>query len=114
MGLDHPGRLVTTGPYAVSRNPMYTGWALLHLGVAAAGGSAWTLAAFPAAAGQVHRLALGEERELGHTFGDEFSRYRAAMPRYLPRWPRQGQRSLAVVSARASGAKRRCCPRIPA
>ena len=102
VDLDHPRRLVTTGPYAASRNPMYAGWALLHVGAAVAGGSFWMLAAFAAATGQVHRLILGEERELGDRFGDEFGRYRAAVPRYLPRWPRKGHRPLAAVLARAA------------
>ena len=102
VDLDHPRRLVTTGPYAASRNPMYAGWALLHLGAAVTGGSVWMLAAFAAATGQVHRLILGEERELGDRFGDEFGRYCAAVPRYLPRWP-----------ARATARRRRCSPAWP-
>jgi protein-S-isoprenylcysteine O-methyltransferase Ste14 len=44
--LNRPDSLVTVGPYAVIRNPMYVGWALLHLGVGLAGGSAWR-ALFP-------------------------------------------------------------------
>jgi hypothetical protein len=92
VDLDHPRRLVTTGPYAASRNPMYAGWALLHLGAAVAGGSVWMLAAFAVGTGQVYRQILGEERELSSRFGDEFGRYRAAVPRYLPRRPRKGYR----------------------
>jgi protein-S-isoprenylcysteine O-methyltransferase Ste14 len=81
-----PDRLVTTGPYAVSRNPMYVGWALLHLGTGVAGGSGWIVAALPAAAGWMHREVRGEEAKLAEDFGDEFQRYRAAVPRYLPGW----------------------------
>jgi len=84
VSLAHPDRLVITGPYAISRNPMYVGWALLHLGAGVAGGSGWILAAFPAVTGLVHRQVLREERDLGEDFGDEFARYRAAAPRYLP------------------------------
>ena len=92
VDLGHPGRLVTTGPYAVSRNPMYAGWALLHLGAGVAAGSGWILAALPAAAGLVHWQVRCEEQDLGADFGDEFARYRAAVPRYLgPRsFHRQG------------------------
>jgi protein-S-isoprenylcysteine O-methyltransferase Ste14 len=76
--------LVTSGVYATSRNPMYVGWALLHVGAGLIGGSAWVLGAFPVATWLVHRQILREERELGEVFGDQFAHYRAAVPRYLP------------------------------
>jgi protein-S-isoprenylcysteine O-methyltransferase Ste14 len=86
VDLAHPDRLITSGPYAVSRNPMYVGWALLHLGVGTAGGSAWIVADFPAAAWCVHRQVMREERALAEEFRAEFGSYRAAVPRYLPSW----------------------------
>lgn len=86
VDLAQPDRLVTTGPYAVSRNPMYVGWALLHLGAGVAGASCWIVAAVPAAAGWMHRNVLGEEATLAEDFADEFQRYRAAVPRYLLGW----------------------------
>ena len=83
VDLAHPERLVTSGPYAVSRNPMYLGWTLLHLGVGVVSGSAWIIASLPPAAGFVHRQVMSEERALAARFGEEFGRYRAAVPRYL-------------------------------
>ena len=82
--IDDPQRLLTTGPYAVIRNPMYLGWALLHLGSALVAGSGWILAALPPAALRAHREVLAEERVLEARFGDEFRRYRASVGRYLP------------------------------
>lgn len=81
--LDSPGRLVTSGPYSVSRNPMYAGWALLHLGAALTARSPWILATLPAAATWVHQEVITEERRLAARFGDEYDRYRAAVPRYV-------------------------------
>lgn len=85
VNLQQPDRVVTSGPYALSRNPMYLGWALLHLGVGVAGRSGWIVATLPVAAGLVHRDVRREERQLSDTLGEEFGRYRAAVPRYFPR-----------------------------
>ena len=84
VAVDDPDRLLTSGPYARSRNPMYLGWGLLHLGSALVTGSGWLLAAVPPAILAVHHGVLGEERRLEQRFGDEFARYRAAVPRYRP------------------------------
>jgi protein-S-isoprenylcysteine O-methyltransferase Ste14 len=85
VDLEHPNQLTTSGPYAITRNPMYLGWALLHVGAGLARGSGWIVAAYPAVAWPMHREVLREERELGENFGDEFARYRAAVPRYIRR-----------------------------
>ena len=82
--LEAPDRLVAHGPYAYSRNPMYVGWAALHLGTSLLAGSGWMLAGLPVALGLVHRQVLREERALGAAFGAAFDRYRRNVPRYLP------------------------------
>ena len=83
VDLAHPARLVTGGPYAVSRNPMYVGWAVLQLGAGLVRGSGWMIVAVPVAAAMVHRGVRREERTLDDAFGDEFRRYRATVPRYV-------------------------------
>ncbi|WP_199238226.1 methyltransferase family protein [Kribbella steppae] len=82
--LSRPQSLVTSGPYAVSRNPMYVGWALLQLGIGVAAGSGWVLATLPFVGAAVHRGVLSEERRLSEKFGDEYWQYCATTGRYLP------------------------------
>jgi protein-S-isoprenylcysteine O-methyltransferase Ste14 len=84
--LEHPDRLVTTGPYALTRNPMYVGWSLLHLGGGIAVRSTLVLAMWPVAFAVVHRVVLREEHRLAAQFGDEWTDYAARVPRYLPNW----------------------------
>lgn len=86
VDLDRPRVLLTTGPYAISRNPMYVGWAMIHLGIGVLAGSAWTGLSLPLALAWIHREVRHEERRLAAVFGQEFTAYRAAVPRYLPRW----------------------------
>ena len=82
--LERPDSLVTTGPYALSRHPMYVGWALIHLGAGLYGGSAWVLLSVPAATLAEYPAVLGEERHLVESFGSEAESYIATVPRYLP------------------------------
>lgn len=79
-----PDALVTSGPYGLSRNPMYVGWALVHLGVGLLRNDAWTTAALPVVSAEVHREVLREEALLEATFPAAFSRYRQSVPRYVP------------------------------
>ena len=81
--LETPGTLVTTGPYAFTRHPMYVGWWFIHGGVGMFRGSAWVLATLPAAALAEHRTVTQEERTLAQTFGDQYTRYTRLVPRYL-------------------------------
>ena len=82
--LEHPERLVTTGPYALSRNPMYLGWTLLHIGTGLVDRSPWVLATWPVAFAVLHRAVLREEHLLAARFGDLWTTYEARVPRYLP------------------------------
>ncbi|HSJ58835.1 MAG TPA: methyltransferase, partial [Anaerolineae bacterium] len=41
--LSTPDTLVTHGPYALSRNPMYVGWTLIYLGFALVADAGWVL-----------------------------------------------------------------------
>lgn len=102
--LADPDRLVTCGPYARSRNPMYVGWVLLHLGAGAAAGSAWIIAGVPAAVWWTHRRVLQEERALAERFGETFGRYLASAPRYVgPRVRARGDRAPSGILRKNRG-----------
>jgi protein-S-isoprenylcysteine O-methyltransferase Ste14 len=81
--LSRPGRLLTRGPYALSRNPMYVAWTALHLGAGVIAGSAWSALTVPLAAALVHGEVRGEERSLAAAFGSEYETYRRRVARYL-------------------------------
>jgi protein-S-isoprenylcysteine O-methyltransferase Ste14 len=88
---DPTKRLVVVGPYRHVRNPMITGVCTMLAGEALFFHSArigyWLLLFL--AINQVYFLLL-EEPLLLARFGDEYARYRAAVPRWVPRrrgWP---------------------------
>jgi protein-S-isoprenylcysteine O-methyltransferase Ste14 len=80
-----PGKLLTEGIYAKTRNPRYLEFLLFcFVYVAFANYSgAWIvyLLTFPA----IHLVVLLEERELRDRFGAEYEEYCRRVPRYLPR-----------------------------
>jgi protein-S-isoprenylcysteine O-methyltransferase Ste14 len=83
--LEHPVALVTTGLHARTRNPIYVGLTLAHLGLAAATRNGWMLATCPVSAVLVHRWVRREEAQLHGLFGAEYDTYRARVPRYVGR-----------------------------
>ena len=83
VGVDRPAGLVTTGAFAISRNPMYLGWTTGLAGLGIAARSPWVFGAAAAAARHTHREIIQEEATLSHAFGPEFEAYAAAAPRYL-------------------------------
>jgi protein-S-isoprenylcysteine O-methyltransferase Ste14 len=77
--------LVTAGPYAHLRNPMYLGTAVGALAFAGMSGLWYAILAVAAVLGLVYAGAIVyEEAFLLARFGDEYRRYREAVPRLLP------------------------------
>jgi protein-S-isoprenylcysteine O-methyltransferase Ste14 len=83
---DPPRRLVTTGPFAYVRNPIYLAVLLVIFGEAVLLRSAtllgYTLFLWVA----FHlRIVHFEERRLRAEFGEAFERYRGQVPRWIPK-----------------------------
>ena len=82
-----PERLVTTGPYRFTRNPMYLGHLLFMLGLAL------TFASWPAAALLGFHVpwfddrAKEDEAQLHRLFGEQYDAYAMRVRRWIP-WRR--------------------------
>ena len=81
---DPPQHLVTSGPYRVSRNPMYLGVVLILAGWCALWSSR-TLIIYTALfmIGFHLRVLLVEEPWARQRFGEEWDAYRARVPRWI-------------------------------
>jgi len=78
--------LVTDGPFAWSRNPIYLGNTLVLTGCGVAFGNAWFLPAAAVAAAAVTLLAIRrEEAHLAARFGADWSAYAARTARWIGR-----------------------------
>ncbi|MBX9683488.1 MAG: isoprenylcysteine carboxylmethyltransferase family protein [Hyphomicrobium sp.] len=76
--------LVTRGPFARFRNPIYLGEVLLLLTTAELTKNLWFVAAAGAFAGLVTVLQIGpEERHLEARFGDAYRAYKAKSRRWI-------------------------------
>ena len=76
--------LVTSGPYRLTRNPMYVGFTLAHAGLALRQGSTWALLGLVPALAAVDRLVIArEERYLTRAFGEPYRAYTARVRRWL-------------------------------
>lgn len=88
----HPEKatvLITDGPYAHTRNPMYLSLAGILVGHAVARRSVAALLPVAAFVAVVDRLQIpAEEAALSRLFGVEYAAYKAAVPRWIgPRQP---------------------------
>lgn len=76
--------LVTSGPYRISRNPMYAGLSVGYVGAAFWVGSWWPLLALPLILPAVQMwVILPEERYLAERFGAAFMTYRESVRRWF-------------------------------
>jgi len=81
--LADPDSLITTGPYRLSRHPMYVAWTLAYFGLILVLDSAWLLILAPILAVWVHWESGREERRLLEAFGSLYEGYRSQVRRYL-------------------------------
>jgi methanethiol S-methyltransferase len=79
------GRLASTGPYAYVRHPQYDGFILIMVGFLLQWPTLLTLIMFPILVTMYVRLARREEHEVREEFGEEYDRYAARTPGFLPR-----------------------------
>jgi protein-S-isoprenylcysteine O-methyltransferase Ste14 len=76
--------LVTTGPYQVTRNPIYVGFVLLYFGLAVVLTSVWVLVLIVPTVMILQRGVIApEEAYLEQKFDDSYRRYKARVPRWL-------------------------------
>jgi protein-S-isoprenylcysteine O-methyltransferase Ste14 len=92
---DRLGPLVTTGPFAHVRNPLYLGNIALWIGFALTAQLVW-LAAVAAVllALEYHAIVRWEERLLEARVGDAYREYLSRVPRWVPRTADSGRTGL--------------------
>jgi protein-S-isoprenylcysteine O-methyltransferase Ste14 len=79
-------RLVTTGVFSISRNPLYLGAVCLLAGIALAVDLPWVLVLLLPALVACHYILIApEERYLAARFGEEYREYAASVHRWIGR-----------------------------
>ena len=87
------GRLITAGPYAFVRHPLYLGTFLIAAGFAFAVGNLWLGLAVIVCFTVVYQPKIAEEEAvLCQECGQEYALYRSAVPQLLPRGFPYGRR----------------------
>ena len=76
--------LVATGPYRITRNPIYIGFVLAYFGFAVMLTSMWVLLLLiPVMLVLQRGVVLHEEAYLERQFGEAYRKYKARVPRWL-------------------------------
>lgn len=84
VSVDSPNKLITSGPFSMSRNPMYLAWTFMFIGVAFIVNSWLMIVTLPFVAAYTHIVDVRkEERFLADKFGDEFDQYKSNVRRYF-------------------------------
>lgn len=83
-----PGRssakLVTSGPYCFTRNPMYVGLVLVYLGEAGLLKQFWPLLTLPLVIAYLNWTVIPvEETKLREVFQSKYEHYRSSVPRWI-------------------------------
>jgi protein-S-isoprenylcysteine O-methyltransferase Ste14 len=87
--IDRSGPLVSTGPFARVRNPLYLGNVALWIGFVLSAGVPWLLPFVVLLLGiEYHAIVRWEETLLESRLGERYRAYVATVPRWLPRFRR--------------------------
>lgn len=78
-------RLATSGAYAHVRHPQYTGFVLIMTGFLLQWPTLVTLAMYPVLVVMYALLSRREEKDMLAQFGEEYRRYKRAVPAFMPR-----------------------------
>ena len=77
-------RLITSGFYRWSRNPIYIGFCMFNMGIGIASNSLWIFLSFIPGAILVYYIAIAkEEAYLEARFGEEYRTYKARVRRWI-------------------------------
>jgi protein-S-isoprenylcysteine O-methyltransferase Ste14 len=87
VALKEDHRLIRSGPYALARHPIYTGFLSAIAGTAVAGGRAAGLLAFAIAVPAYWIKLRREDALLAGAFGADYERYRREVGALFPRLP---------------------------
>ena len=94
-------QLVTSGPYAACRNPLYIFSLVGGIGIGLVTGSlVLTIATLMVLLALYLQAIRAEERFLADRHGEEFRRYCASVPRLVPSWQRAVPPEKVEVNAR--------------
>ena len=80
-----PERMVTTGPYAYTRNPMYLGHIIFLVGLGLFVRSKLVLLFAAAVAHWMNKRVEADEQRLEQLWGLPYRAYRASVPRWIPK-----------------------------
>jgi len=79
-----PERIIATGPYRYTRNPMYLGHLVFMMGLAVTFWPWFALVLLGARAVWFHRRVLHDERRLEVRFGADYVTYQRQVNRWIP------------------------------
>ena len=100
---DRLGPLVTSGPFAVVRNPLYVGNIALWVGFALTARLVWLAPVILVVLGaEYHAIVRWEERLLESRLGDPYRAYAARVPRWWPTFKRGERRERREKNLSAS------------
>ncbi|MDX8414062.1 MAG: isoprenylcysteine carboxylmethyltransferase family protein [Mariprofundales bacterium] len=99
--IDKNQKLATAGPYRFTRNPLYLFNNLIFIGFCLMAANPWAAFLGLIAFTVIYRPALHNEAAyMAELFGEEFDRWAAEVPLFLPKWthyPAQGTYSWQLV-----------------